>query len=71
MAEIAEVFTPKQVAELLGTHVGVIRKWIREKRLGARRVGDQYIITAEDIGKFQRDPDRRPSRGKPRKKGEA
>ena len=42
-------YSPDQVAVLLGLHVRTIRRFIREGRLKATRVGRQYRIAETDL----------------------
>lgn len=47
-----ELFSPRQVADLLGLHVRTVRRYVREGRLPARRIGKQYRIAREDLEAF-------------------
>lgn len=44
--------TVEAVAELLHVHTRTIRRYIKEKRLPARKVGGQWRITPDDLKKF-------------------
>ena len=52
MNESKEYYSPDEVAELLGLHVRTIRRFIREDRLKATRVGKQYRIAESDLKKL-------------------
>lgn len=45
-------YSPDEVAELLGLHVRTVRRYIREGRLGAKRIGKQYRIAAAELSDF-------------------
>ena len=45
-------YTPQEVAEILKVHRRSITRWIREGRLIAVRVGQQYRISKQDLEKF-------------------
>lgn len=47
-----ELYTQEQLAELLGIARSTVAKYIRTKRLPARRVGRRYLITPEDVRLF-------------------
>jgi len=49
MSETKVYYTPDEVAARLGLHVRTIRRFIREGRLTAARVGKQYRITEGDL----------------------
>lgn len=42
----------EQVADLLGLHVRTVRRYVREGRLKASRIGKQYRVTADDLTTF-------------------
>jgi len=44
--------TIEDVAGLLGLHVKTVRRYVREGRLKARRIGKQYRITDADLDAF-------------------
>lgn len=44
-----EIFTVDQVAEMLDLHPKTVRRFIREGKLNARKVGGQWRITRQDI----------------------
>src|SRR6476646_11467429 len=43
------LYSPEQVASLLGLHVRTVRNYVREGRLKAVRIGKQYRIAREDL----------------------
>jgi len=47
-----DFYSPDEVAELLDLHVRTIRRYIREARLKATRIGKQYRIAAGDLEAF-------------------
>jgi excisionase family DNA binding protein len=52
MNELKEYYAVDEVAVLLGLHVRTIRRFIREGRLKATRVGRQYRIAEADLSKL-------------------
>ncbi|MFX3658086.1 MAG: helix-turn-helix domain-containing protein [bacterium] len=46
---IKDVLSPEEVAARLGLHVRTVRRYIREGRLRATRIGKQYRIAAADF----------------------
>ncbi|MBQ1093622.1 helix-turn-helix domain-containing protein [Streptomyces sp. B93] len=46
------LYSVEQVAERLGLHVRTVRKYVREGRLKAVKIGKQYRITHEDVEAF-------------------
>ena len=44
--------TIENVAELLDLHVKTVRRYVREGKLRARRIGKQYRITSADLYAF-------------------
>jgi len=62
-----ELYSPEQVAGLLGLHVRTVRNYVREGRLKAVRIGKQYRIARENLeamtgrpaSAFEREPVRR------------
>lgn len=44
--------TIEDVAGILGLHVKTVRRYVREGRLKARRIGKQYRITHADLDAF-------------------
>ena len=52
--------TVAQVAERLGRNVELVRRWIREGRLRAQKIGPIWVVTVENLRKFRKDePERR------------
>ena len=49
-------YSPEQVAELYGLHVRTVRRYIREGRLEAVRIGNRYRISPEDLEEFSGRP---------------
>lgn len=49
MSDYKDFYSPEEVAELLGLHVRTVRRYIREGKLNAVRIGKQYRITAQDL----------------------
>lgn len=52
MEEPITFLSPEEVAEKLGFNVRTIRRYIRDGRLKATRIGKQYRITANDFHVF-------------------
>lgn len=48
-ADEAHLRSPHEAAELLGLHVRTVRRYIREGRLNATRVGNRYRISRESL----------------------
>ena len=46
------LYTADQVAERLNLHVKTIRRYIREGRLKAKRIGKEYRVTRADLDDF-------------------
>ena len=46
------LYTLDDVAQQLQVHVRTVRRYVREGRLPARRVGRQYLVTPEDLKAF-------------------
>ena len=47
-----DFFSPEQVAQQLGLHVRTVRRFIREGKINAVRIGKQYRISSGDLNKF-------------------
>lgn len=47
-----DFYSPDEVAGLLDLHVRTVRRYIREGRLKASRIGKQYRIAASDLESF-------------------
>ena len=62
-----ELYSVEKVADVLGLHVRTVRKYVREGKLKAVRIGKQYRIAREDLAaltgrpasEFDREPVRR------------
>lgn len=52
VAPIKQLFTVEEVAERLTLHVKTIRRFIREGRLPAKRIGKEYRITRVALDEF-------------------
>lgn len=46
------LFTPEQVADLLGLHVRTVRRYIRDGQLPAVQVGKRYRVSREAVEAF-------------------
>ncbi|OLE78602.1 MAG: hypothetical protein AUF76_18740 [Acidobacteria bacterium 13_1_20CM_2_65_9] len=46
------LYTADEVAELLNLHVKTIRRYVRDGRLKARRIGKEYRIARSDLDEF-------------------
>jgi excisionase family DNA binding protein len=46
------LYTAEQVADLLDLHVKTVRRYVRDGRLKARRIGKEYRIAREDLDEF-------------------
>lgn len=51
------MLTVPQVARRTGKHPETIRRWIREGRLKARKIGMQHVIEEQDLSAFLSDDD--------------
>jgi excisionase family DNA binding protein len=52
MAKLTELLTVKEAAKVLNKHPGTIRRWIKEKRLPARKLAGKYglyLIRKDDV----------------------
>lgn len=47
-----DFYSPDEVAERLGLHVRTVRRFIREGKLRAVRVGKQYRIASQDLNEL-------------------
>jgi len=52
MNDYKDYYTPDEVAKSLDLHVRTIRRFIREGKLKAVRIGKQYRITSQDLSDF-------------------
>ena len=50
------MYSPQQVADLLGLHVRTVRRYLREGRLDAVRLGNRYRIPHEALEAFSGRP---------------
>jgi excisionase family DNA binding protein len=48
----SNLYSSEQVAELLNLHVKTIRRYVRDGRLKAKRLGKEYRITRADLEEF-------------------
>lgn len=46
------MYSPDDVAAMLGLHVRTVRGYVRDGRLPAVRIGKQYRISAQDLREF-------------------
>jgi excisionase family DNA binding protein len=46
------MYSVEQVADILGLHVRTVRRYVRDGRLRAMRIGKQYRITERDLRGF-------------------
>ncbi len=49
---LMQIYTTDQAAEVLQINSQTLRKWIREGKLPASKLGSDYRITGEDIKSF-------------------
>ena len=52
MATPNHLYTADEVAERLNMHVKTIRRYIRDGRLKAKRIGKEYRVTRADLDEF-------------------
>jgi excisionase family DNA binding protein len=50
------MYSPDQVADMLGLHVRTVRGYVRDGRLPAVRIGKQYRISEQDLRAFTGEP---------------
>jgi len=48
----SNLYSAEQVAELLNLHVKTVRRYVRDGRLKAKRIGKEYRITRADLEAF-------------------
>lgn len=48
--------SPQEVADLLDLHVGTVRRYIREGRLDAVRIGNRYRVPSSALSELTGDP---------------
>lgn len=46
------MLTVPQAAKRTGKHPETIRRWIREGKLRARKIGTQHVIEEDDLGRL-------------------
>jgi excisionase family DNA binding protein len=49
---MSQLYTVEQVAHLLDLHVKTVRRYVRDGRLKARRIGKEYRIARADLDAF-------------------
>ena len=62
---MSQLYTADEIAGLLNLHVKTIRRYVRDGRLKARRIGKEYRIARADLDDFSgetRPPDRQAAR---------
>jgi len=47
-----QVFTPDEVAKILKMHAQTVRKWVREGKIKASKIGSDIRITGKSINEF-------------------
>jgi excisionase family DNA binding protein len=52
MTASTSLYSAEQVAQLLNLHVKTIRRYVRDGRLKAKRIGKEYRITRADLEAF-------------------
>lgn len=52
------MLTVPEVARRVGRNPETVRRWIREGKLPARKVGTQHVIEEADLEAFRADPGR-------------
>ena len=57
------MLTVPQAARRVGRNPETVRRWIREGRLRARKIGTQHIIEEEDLRALEREADTVPLQG--------
>jgi len=48
----SSLYSAEQVAEMLNLHVKTVRRYVRDGRLKAKRIGKEYRITRADLEAF-------------------
>lgn len=59
---MARLYSPQEVADVLGLHVRTVRGYVRDGRLKAVRIGKQYKIAESDLEEFTGRPVTPPAR---------
>ncbi len=52
MMMTSSLYSAEQVAEMLNLHVKTVRRYVRDGRLKAKRIGKEYRITRADLEAF-------------------
>jgi len=52
MIMTSSLYSAEQVAEMLNLHVKTVRRYVRDGRLKAKRIGKEYRITRADLEAF-------------------
>jgi excisionase family DNA binding protein len=55
MAKLKDFLTVKEVAKILKKHPGTVRRWIRERKLPAKKLGGKYgiyLVARSDVLEF-------------------
>lgn len=47
-----KTYTTEEIAGLVHCHVKTVQRWIRERRLPARKVGRRWLVTEGDLQRF-------------------
>ena len=50
--DFEKIYTTDQAAEVLQINVQTLRKWIREGKLTASKLGNDYRLTGSDLAAF-------------------
>ena len=61
MDDRKDFYSPDEVAELLDLHVKTVRRFIREGKLNAARIGKQYRVALSDLNAFVGSEEMEPS----------
>ncbi len=54
-----KVYTLEELSGQLGIHVGTMRRYVRNGRIVAQKIGKRYLVTQENIDRFV-NPDKPP-----------
>ena len=52
MSNFKDYYSAEEIADLLDLHVRTVRRFIREGKLEATRLGKQYRISAQELSRF-------------------
>jgi len=47
-----KVYTLEELSGQLGIHLGTLRRYVREGRVVAQKIGKRYLVTQENIERF-------------------